>query len=1506
MGLKFAPLGWTYNDGWSWNQTKTLISYDENGNRKQTDASKKCYQRGHVHLFLPTVEYSPSGSSLAYWGEQTYSFNVVDEWGPNSNDPAQNQSVRLVGKPRWYLYVEEYWRRMYIQPWDIVDETCELPCNQEITYTKRRLEEYEHELISSAPVYNDLAPDTGQETSTIDLHRSRAFDYESQQTVEIDFTDTQLDGRNDDGTAYPIPTTYAYDYEGSVGNVGTSEYVGFTDYLTQQRRVAARRLFMSQAGYRSKFMEWLAERFGDGMAEYDEANNVIHVDSSVPQQLLTKGAYGCDYILAGALTWGESSSSNERAAVLLDTVDDSSYVEFLYHAFEYQDQQTGESGETRYIVAFDEFFRLNAGRYTGFLDSAPVLSMFLRMHGLAFKDGCKLVDDETVLVPNDRTVGHVGIRFDASLPCHCLGPFMEGGEFYFFNTVVNRSMPVEYWLDEEMKTRQYFIKKGWDGFAEDGKDTDGNQTWAFSKADSKFTWVQGLFSDAREILGSDYEADSGSLGYKPYHRLPMLQEAQQPDRTLAGMNAKRLKDTVPSSKGQGGMLDNGIVRHEKYSVVPTDTASDSDDTIKPVTPIYTETDVIIPTETESSSSSPEVTRTLQWEQGGWTGWYEHDEVVRCATDGEWYVRSWKPMRYSAAAAFSGTQPYWTVAKRQAFPNPSPWLCDGKDGAERYSSEPVDDQHPSALPESFPYAQHEHWCTSMPYDNDEANRIHLLHWEYAMYFGLVRVYPMRAPEDPKTMRRRFFMYSDDNDMNPTSHIKFHGVNRGEDGEYPAPHLEERDPFDPSGRQEWMTEESLVGELAADIETLMEEYIEENGGIEDIETENAIFSEWISGLGSPYFMRYEDRDIQWHRINQYRRREITQAEIRDNNMYVSSVDQDGTEVLSPLPQPEYTVAGEDDPIPEADQNGHSSPPYRYSLQTYILFEEFRQVWTPLTTEDKKEMKLFGDTPQRNSEKYGGANVDEETLYPELSPSSPGHAALASGEEEFKRNELENILGGLDGNEAPSLLVSEFFPRVDIAVRNYNENRGQGAPEYTPSPRDEVDALDDCIESGAPIDPYRNGTVNPIETWKKYFDHREVFTIPEKTVAGGDRAIENMEGSPNSPRVHPREMSFSPEDGARRHYPEDFYVSPVIEYQKIIRKDYERPDGKESEEEWLNTEENGKPNWKSDKSGNWGDGFNITVTIPWTRDMEIQSPFSDDDHVTKPIGEYCHDCVKPERMLRHHIEFYDSLDQIRKYDFPNYVRMIHAFQRQCMPSGYRPSTPSGLPDGATATPVGEEGNYIVQTEEGETYQMDTTDFTQSLYKEDFNDYERTKKLRETKTSQQNPNPELVQYNTEHRTAWTCWQEALDEYWIRINGNNKAQPDNKYIDRPVARGMDCEGNKVQENSFERLDDGSLIWREQTTALLPPVDTVEYTPDGRPGYIDSKGNHVKGGGMVKFNNPYKEHSDGKWYEECLGAICKARCVLVLEDALGYRWQQVVEATALQPDQPIRGSDYGA
>jgi hypothetical protein len=35
-----------------------------------------------------------------------------------------------------------------------------------------------------------------------------------------------------------------------------------------------------------------------------------------------------------------------------------------------------------------------------------------------------------------------------------------------------------------------------------------------------------------------------------------------------------------------------------------------------------------------------------------------------------------------------------------------------------------------------------------------------------------------------------------------------------------------------------------------------------------------------------------------------------------------------------------------------------------------------------------------------------------------------------------------------------------------------------------------------------------------------------------------------------MHPRAVSYSYEDGARRLYPHDKYISPIIEYQKIIR--------------------------------------------------------------------------------------------------------------------------------------------------------------------------------------------------------------------------------------------------------------------------------------------------------------------------------------------------------------------
>jgi hypothetical protein len=70
----------------------------------------------------------------------------------------------------------------------------------------------------------------------------------------------------------------------------------------------------------------------------------------------------------------------------------------------------------------------------------------------------KMDEYKNIYIPKDKSVGHVGIKYDASDNNHSLGPFREGGEFYFFNTVVNRTMPCEYWLDEGMISRQYYLK----------------------------------------------------------------------------------------------------------------------------------------------------------------------------------------------------------------------------------------------------------------------------------------------------------------------------------------------------------------------------------------------------------------------------------------------------------------------------------------------------------------------------------------------------------------------------------------------------------------------------------------------------------------------------------------------------------------------------------------------------------------------------------------------------------------------------------------------------------------------------------------------------------------------------------------------------------------------------------------------------------------------------------------------------------------------------------------
>ena len=113
MSLEFYPLYWVYHD--FWNYKKSTLKRDKNGDHINT----KTYDHyGHMHFFMPGFYTQQMNTQQAYTGFQTYEFNLSELWGPRSKDVNQQYNFSVVGNPKWYFYIEEYWRRIYIQNWD--------------------------------------------------------------------------------------------------------------------------------------------------------------------------------------------------------------------------------------------------------------------------------------------------------------------------------------------------------------------------------------------------------------------------------------------------------------------------------------------------------------------------------------------------------------------------------------------------------------------------------------------------------------------------------------------------------------------------------------------------------------------------------------------------------------------------------------------------------------------------------------------------------------------------------------------------------------------------------------------------------------------------------------------------------------------------------------------------------------------------------------------------------------------------------------------------------------------------------------------------------------------------------------------------------------------------------------------------------------------------------------------------------------------------------------------
>ena len=445
---------------------------------------------------------------------------------------------------------------------------------------------------------------------------------------------------------------------------------------------------------------------------------------------------------------------------------------------------------------------------------------------------------------------------------------------------------------------------------------------------------------------------------------------------------------------------------------------------------------------------------------------------------------------------------------------------------------------------------------------------------------------------------------------------------------------------------------------------------------------------------------------------------------------------------------------------------------ACEMYLSFDEFcNDIWKPLNADEIKLLKLNGDYP---------------TLIRELP-------------------------------KYPSFQEEDSSSSSDNSYSAFNELSSSNSLDFT-----------------------RNGKITPDEVWKSYFDKKEIYTIPENTMAKGDYSYGADES--NYQYVHPREASFSIEDGARWNYPDTKFIHPVIEYQKIIHcgneeneKPQRLPNKRNESDIYGFNGENPTQLWRNDKTGDWGDGFEITITIPFKKNEEIQSPFSGKDRITMPPGNYFHDVVKEENKMRYHVEWFDSLLQIRKYDFPTYVSLIKEFQAKY-----------------------HDYNEDFAQDNNEVQNYYNAEYT---YKDESGNY-----------------------------ITTTWSDLLNKFFEEINQIHN------FSNTPITK-RDDEG---------KFDETTGVYRDKVTQNLVTMDQVSTVtnPDGTItyGYINSKGNIVKGGNVVQFNNPYPDHTDGKWVEQCLGAIVKPTVLLVLEDSMGYRWIETVTATALTSDTPLQGN----
>jgi hypothetical protein len=344
---------------------------------------------------MPDVK---AGSTItqAFQGEQVYNFELKDKWGPNSTDPNQAKNITLIGKPIWRFYIEEYWRRIYIQPWE------DSIANNKLT-----------ENIDIKKIADYISTDKCLVKESLFSRSENSYTF---------------DGK-----------TFNFNEEDRINYLSKSYFILSTSQLTEK---------------------------------------------------LT-----CDYKLAEVTGIYNQLINND--------------ITYRYYV---------SGNEKRYftknsILDFDD----NGKHYYLPINPSYTINAIYTQTG------------------EDNDYLKKGIKYDASKPEHSFGPFREGNQFYFFNTVVNRTMPIEYWKNVYKTKRDYYVKDG------EPEETSGGQTWSFDAGPIIFEWVL----DTHYCLDTYYSYDSSWGYYRMRNNVVYREPIHNYSYSQVGHNAKRLKQHSP-------------------------------------------------------------------------------------------------------------------------------------------------------------------------------------------------------------------------------------------------------------------------------------------------------------------------------------------------------------------------------------------------------------------------------------------------------------------------------------------------------------------------------------------------------------------------------------------------------------------------------------------------------------------------------------------------------------------------------------------------------------------------------------------------------------------------------------------------------------------------------------------------------------------------------------------------------------------------------------------------